>query len=100
MKDMFDYNCYYKEEPSEIDIFIENTITKIKNEIGFQADNEVKVKSKNQSVAEIQEEFNAFKKKALIMEKGYKETIKRLQGEIKTLKEKYNARERVNVTIK
>lgn len=85
---MYDYDYYYEQEPSEIDILIEETVDKIKDTILLKAKDEVD--SQVQKAKKIQEQYDKDKNTWNEVHQKEQSRIKELTEELKALKEEYN----------
>lgn len=85
---MYDYDYYYEQEPSEIDILIEETVDKVRDTILLKAKDEVE--SQTQKAKKIQEQYD--KDKRIWGEVHNREAalIKELTDKLNSLKEEYN----------
>lgn len=85
---MYDYDYYYEQEPSEIDILVEETIDKIRDTILLKAKDEVD--SQVQKAKKIQELYDKDKRIWGEIHNREQTCIKKLTDELNTLKEEYN----------
>lgn len=84
---MYDYDYYYEQEPSEIDLLIEDTVDKIRRTIIEQAKEDVE--SETQKSKKIQEKYDTDKKHWLDMNSELRSKNNKLQNELEELKTKY-----------
>lgn len=85
---MYDYDYYYEQEPSEIDILIEETVDKVRDTILLKAKDEVEAQT--QKAKKVQEQYD--KDKRIWGEVHNREAalIKELTDKLNSLKEEYN----------
>ena len=85
---MYDYEYYYEQEPSEIDLLVADTVNKIKKTILLKAKDDVEAET--QKAAKVQEQFDIYKANSERAHKSKAEFIQKLQDELKNLTVEYN----------
>ena len=85
---MYDYDYYYEQEPSEIDILVEETIDKIRDTILLKAKDEVE--SQTQKAKKVQEQYDEDKRTWREIHNREQSCIKKLTEELNALKDEYN----------
>lgn len=85
---MYDYDYYYKQEPSEIDILIDETVDKIRDTILLKAKEDVE--SETQKSKKIQEKYDMDKKVWDEIRQRQNKQILELTNKLKNLEEEYN----------
>lgn len=85
---MYDYDYYYEQEPSEIDLMVEEAVDKVKRIILLRAKDEVE--QQTLKAEKIDKEYQNFKDGARKLIDDQKAEIKDLEKRLKTLQEDYD----------